>query len=80
MYCISISWPRAKGKLWQPLKYSKGHTLEKAVYIKRNQNENQLNEKKNSNQKMVHACIYNKTKDINCGKIPPAEIDWFNYY
>lgn len=36
--------------------------------------------KKNSNQKMVHACIYNKTKDINCGKIPPAEIDWFNYY
>lgn len=37
--------------------------------------------KKNSNQKngtCMHA--YNKTKDINCGKIPPAEIDWFNYY
>lgn len=79
MYYISVSWPRAKGELWQPLKYSKGNTLEKVVYTKRNQNWNQLNERNIIIKKWyMHVC--DKKKYINCGQIPPAEIFWFNCY
>lgn len=59
MYYISVSWPRAKGELWQPLKYSKGDTLETVVYTKRNQNDRKPIEwKKYNNQKMVHAWMW----------------------
>lgn len=63
MYYISVSWPRAKGELWQPLKYSKGDTLETVVYTLKEIRmiENQLNERNIVKKKNgVYACIYNK--------------------
>lgn len=62
-------------------KYSKGDTLETVVYTLKEIRmiENQLNERNIIIKKWyMHAC--DKKKYINCGKILPAEIYWFNCY
>lgn len=63
------------------MKYSKGDTLETVVYTLKEIRmiENQLNERNIIIKKWyMHAC--DKKKYINCGKILPAEIYWFNCY